>query len=309
MMKFLSKKILFLSYGITTCTVISCSVFGAGLEKDNSRLNQQEGGVLTYSSRLVKAHESDITNITTHVQPHETNTQALATRFETQITELTTQLTPSARFEILERNASPPKSPIVAVIVNPVPAIALGNEAIYERFLRGKLIYRPTAGSDVGKVELSIADFVTRGQNPLESTFDLSGCGDASTYLSISTGYRKGKISVNSTKVEVWITPKFLIQSGITITPGILRNRISGPAAHYHPIVEGWNSTAAPLGLVYNWGGYEDLTWFDYLTSESLEGITSKNLYENWRASSSTHSIIIGLQYRQTARCFIFDFS
>ena len=57
----------------------------------------------------------------------------------------------------------------------------------YLRFLRGVLIYRPTTGRDVGKRELPISDFLTRGQNPLESTFDLSGCGDAGKYLSMSS--------------------------------------------------------------------------------------------------------------------------
>jgi len=60
-----------------------------------------------------------------------------------------------------------------------LPAIALGNEIIYEMFLNGRLLYE-------GK---EIAQIANVNPNTLEGTFDLSGCGDANTYLSINTGY------------------------------------------------------------------------------------------------------------------------
>ena len=50
----------------------------------------------------------------------------------------------------------------------------VGHEDIYERFLKGVLVYRPTEGSDVGKIELPTAALT----NPLGSSFDLSSCGD-----------------------------------------------------------------------------------------------------------------------------------
>jgi hypothetical protein len=39
----------------------------------------------------------------------------------------------------------------------------------------------------------------------------------------------------------------------------------------------------APFGIFYTWGGYEDLTWYDYLVSTSPEDISSKDLLDNWR--------------------------
>ena len=88
-----------------------------------------------------------------------------------------------------------------------IPQIARGHENIYERFLKGKLVYRPTEGSDVGKIELPIAALA----NPLEGTFDLSRCGDAAQYLSINTGIRKVQAPANASKVEIWFTPLFLV--------------------------------------------------------------------------------------------------
>lgn len=47
-----------------------------------------------------------------------------------------------------------------------IPA-ARRNELIYQRFLNGKLIYKPNKDNDIGKVELRIADLA----NPLQGTF------------------------------------------------------------------------------------------------------------------------------------------
>jgi hypothetical protein len=71
------------------------------------------------------------------------------------------------------------EKPIASTL--PIPEIARGYGDIYRRFINGKLIYRPTPGSDLGIIELPITDFLTRGQDPLASEFDLSHCGDAST--------------------------------------------------------------------------------------------------------------------------------
>lgn len=80
------------------------------------------------------------------------------------------------------------------------------DEDIHDRFLKGKLIYKPNKDNDIGKMELRIADLA----NPLEGEFDLSKCGDAGQYLSINTGYRKGFRPENKDKVDIWFTPRFL---------------------------------------------------------------------------------------------------
>ena len=123
----------------------------------------------------------------------------------------------------LEYNDDPVK------VFNYYPPVAEGHEEIYDRFLNGKLIYKPDPDSDEGKVELRIADLA----DPLEGTFDLSQCGDTSKYLSIYTGYRKEKRMENAKKVEIWLAPRFLIAKELHDT-----------AKHLQPIFDDWKETA-----------------------------------------------------------------
>src|SRR3990167_3382159 len=129
------------------------------------------------------------------------------------------------------------------------PSVAQGHEEIYDRFLSGKLIYKPDPNSDEGKVELRIADLA----DPLEGTFDLSRCGDTSKYLSISTGYRKGKKPENAKKVEIWICPRFLIEKELNTT-----------AKYFKVIYDGeWEETAE-VGMFWTWGETDDMRDYHY---------------------------------------------
>ena len=90
-----------------------------------------------------------------------------------------------------------------------IPLVEQEYEEIYKRFLKGVLIYRPQEGSDVGRKDMRISDLV----NPLEGTFDLSKCSEKiDKSLIISTGYRKKKKTENASKLEIWISPRFLIK-------------------------------------------------------------------------------------------------
>lgn len=100
-----------------------------------------------------------------------------------------------------------------------VPEIARGHEEFYLRFIKGKLTYRLNPDSDVGKIELPFAALT----NPLEGTFDLSQCGDAGQYLSISTGSPKQEKSTNSNTRKVWIIPRFMIKKELLDTTQLLR--------------------------------------------------------------------------------------
>lgn len=159
-----------------------------------------------------------------------------------------------------------------------IPSIVRSYEELYARFLRGVLIYKPNKENNIGRIELPIADFLTRGQNPLESTFDLSGCGGAGKYLSISTGYRKEKTVANAGKSEIWIVPKFVVENELG----------RGAAGHYRDIMSAW---IAPFGIFYTWGSDENLTWYDYLVIASPEEISAKNLYENWERGASLYGV------------------
>lgn len=148
-----------------------------------------------------------------------------------------------------------------------IPEVARGYEEIYRRFVMGKLIYKPDPKSDAGRIELPIRALA----NPLEGTFDLSGCGDTWKYLSISTGYRKSKKAENATKAEIFITPRFLVDRELQST-----------ALHLQPTMVDWDETVAPVGIFWTWGGF-GLQSFDYLVTESMSSLGTNNLYEKWQ--------------------------
>jgi V8-like Glu-specific endopeptidase len=159
-------------------------------------------------------------------------------------------------------------------VLNPqvllIPPVAYGYEQIYQRFLNGRLIYKPNKGNDIGKIELRIADLT----NPLEGTFNLSQCGDAGKYLSISTGYRKGMKPENANKVEIWFVPRFLVE-----------REINEGASHFKPIfLDKWPNTAL-IGISWTWGGGHDNEWYDYLTDQTMDALPTRNLYKNWKKS------------------------
>jgi energy-coupling factor transporter ATP-binding protein EcfA2 len=148
--------------------------------------------------------------------------------------------------------------------------VCRGYEEVFQRFLNGKLIYRPTAGSDVGKIELSIRSLA----NPLDGTFDLSRCGNAGQYLSISTGYRKAKIAANADKIEVWVVPKFVVKKDIATLPCYLE------------ILSEWK-TDAPFGVFWtygNWNSMGDSWCYSFKTPSK---ISSHNLFYLWRDFSN----------------------
>ena len=143
----------------------------------------------------------------------------------------------------------------------------VGHEEIYQQFLNGTLIYKPNPQSDEGMIQLKISDLL----NPLEGTFDLSGCGDTSKYLSISTGYRKGMKAENGNKLEIWLATRFMV-----------KKKLNSSASHLQPIMNAWDPETAPIGILWSWGGWNDLSWYDYHIQSGDNEISSKNLYDNW---------------------------
>jgi len=143
-----------------------------------------------------------------------------------------------------------------------------GHEDILNQFLKGKLMYKPNKRNDEGKIEFKISDL----KNPFSGQFDLSKCRGANEYLAIMTGFRKGKVEENKSKVEIWIAPYASIEKFKDST-----------AKHFAPILEKWDEKTAPLGLFYTWGGWDAREWSEYLTNKTTTQISNKNLYENWQ--------------------------
>jgi hypothetical protein len=146
-------------------------------------------------------------------------------------------------------------------------AMVLGCEQICPEFLNGKLIYRPKMGSDEGMIVFKISDL----WNPLGGTFNLSQCGDTGDFLSISTGYRKGKKPENTNKLEIWFTPIFLVEKEYDTTAG-----------HLTDIFPSKWLNSAPVGILGTWGGWDNMDWYDYLTTEDIDNLSKINLFENW---------------------------
>ena len=134
------------------------------------------------------------------------------------------------------------------------------------------MVFFPKKGSDVGKIELLIADL----PNPLQGEFNLSECGDTGKLVSISTGYHTGKNPGNAEKIEIRIVLRFLIEQSLTTTAG-----------HFKGIMSNWPSTV-PVGIFYRFGGWSSLEWMDYLTNDPLEKIGDKNLYEKYQYSDNS---------------------
>jgi len=161
-----------------------------------------------------------------------------------------------------------------------IPLVAQGHEAIYQRFLKGALIYRPQEGSDIGMITMPIADLTP----PLGGTFNLSRCGDTGKYLSISTGYKKVKKEENANKVEIWFAPRFLIEK-----------ELQSAAAHFKDIFPyQWPSTA-PVGIFWTWGGKDEEVLssnagMDYLTTQNMDQLSKQTLREKWEATPTTRS-------------------
>lgn len=201
--------------------------------------------------------------------------------------------------EVLLSSGMPPQIPAAAdpAIERPLAQSIseIAQEDIYRHFMGGKLVYRPDPKSDAGKIEFLFAKL----SNLLEGEFDLSSCGDTGQYLSINTGYKKGKIAKNANKVEIWIAPRFLIEK-----------QLGTSASHFKDIISDWNGSKAPVGIFWTWGGWDNSDWFDYLTANSMDEIGSENLFEKfkgrrWSQRGVTCVIPRGWRAESSMSCFV----
>jgi hypothetical protein len=162
------------------------------------------------------------------------------------------------------------------------PQVSYGSESEFEdetdqQFLNGKLVYRPNPNSDEEMIELPISDF----QNIFEGKFDLSECGTAGTFFTITTDPGVFfKVAVKQTTVNILIALYPFIQKHLT--------NMTEP---FGKIMQDWDNGIAPVGIFWRWGSESDLSRYDYLISSSLEEISCNNLYENWGSDKTSHQI------------------
>ena len=147
------------------------------------------------------------------------------------------------------------------------------DENTCKKFLNGRLIYENNSSNVNCKIEFPICDFV----NPLEGTFDLSKCADTGKYLSISTGYRKRKKQENTNKVEIWLTPRFLVEKQINDSA---KNLSSIFPVHW--------PDSGKLGVIWTWGEWDDVNWCDFFTTQDFEDISKDTLYHKLELRGGT---------------------
>ncbi len=137
------------------------------------------------------------------------------------------------------------------------------------RFYKGVLEY--TSPNDGKKIKLRFLDLKDK-----DGTFNLSICEDASNYLVITINSdRFFEIGgENRDKAVTGIVPYHWIEQ-------IIKSKPDHPLASF---MAGWDPDIAPVGMFWRWGTDKDLTWVDYHTTATMNEISSKNLYENWRA-------------------------
>jgi hypothetical protein len=119
--------------------------------------------------------------------------------------------------------------------------------------------------------------------NPLEGKFDLSQCGNSGQHLSIATGYRKDTEPRKLYKTEIWLDLRFLIGK-----------EINASARHFQPIFGGWNERNQ-VGIFWRWGRWKNLTWYDYLTDQTMRELGNGDLYKKWEKSITAPIVRMGV--------------
>ena len=179
---------------------------------------------------------------------------------------------------------------------SPIPSVARGFEEEYRRFLNMRLVYKPNKDNDTGRVDIAVSRFIDLGVDPLSGTFDLRAFGDAGRYISIHTGYRKGKIAANKDKLEIFLCPKFLAE-----------RELGSTATHLAPIMGEWSN---PVGYFWTWGNWDNLDWYDYLVTGDVGRAADKYLHEiraglylhsDLTQAQRMHDVAVALSSRRTA--------
>ena len=191
---------------------------------------------------------------------HDDQIKTLSARYDDQIKTLSARLD---AFVNVQRAVVEEKQPdrierSLAAPDSAIPKIARGYEAIYDRFMNGRLVYKGPAGER----SFLISDIAN---SSLEGEFNLNGLTftsgsktyNISDYLRVKLGYRK--VKENEDKTTAWIVPQFVSRAGDSSFNAVQ-----------------WTSD---VGIFWTWGKY-DLTDFDYLTSMQFDEISTKNLYD-----------------------------
>lgn len=60
----------------------------------------------------------------------------------------------------------------------------------------------------------------------------------------------------------------------------IKNNNINNAAKNLEPIFTNLNNPVAPIAIIFNWGGYDNIGLYEYLTNYNLDTLSSNNLIQ-----------------------------
>lgn len=144
-----------------------------------------------------------------------------------------------------------------------------GHEEACTQFLKGKLIYTPSADG-----ASSIEFFFANLEKPFKGAFDLSQCEDTDKYMRMSAGFREGQILEKENRITTWFAPRFLVETVLA----------SDKALHLKEVFETKWASEVKIGIFWTWSGHSEL-FFDYQLSQSIMELSSENLYKKWEAA------------------------
>lgn len=131
----------------------------------------------------------------------------------------------------------------------------------FEKFYNGQVIH--TDPETKNTTILRVSDL----PNPVEDEFDLSWC-NAEKHLSIHTGRKKGKILRNSDKIEIWLTPWFMIQ-----------NEFQNPKNCFERVSLDMEQRTWSTAVFWTRGNSDRLKEYDYFSDTQLLDLNKDNLY------------------------------
>jgi hypothetical protein len=147
------------------------------------------------------------------------------------------------------------------------------NEQIYKTFFNATLECRKDPKD---KEPAHILPFIPL-MNLSVKAFNLPADIEASKYLVITDKFQRF-FEVGGSKGHILFATKAMItmrMKSMNMSPEL--------KAKLDEIMANWDESVAPVGIFWRWSDNGDLTWFDYLVTQDLTSISSRNIFDNWK--------------------------
>lgn len=156
-----------------------------------------------------------------------------------------------------------------------------GRNTILGRFFNGRLVYKKGAPEEL------VLPFSVLG-NPFKGTFDSSVWGNIADDVVITINDFDRFSEVKGKNENKLVIGLFLRQ--------MAEQEIGSSAKPLAALMNSWKVSVA---ILWRYGNWVDMTWFDYLTNESLDSVSSYNVFEHWK--KSTPALLVWRSMRREA--------